>query len=199
MAGELKGKLYEAILKLVLSNIFAKNSTTNKVFWETVPDGMSIKPDFTVGPNADQPKLTFLVSHGGSVNESNRKYWRNCGELVETKLFLKSKPRVISIYFDAHIKEDIKLAEKATFDASLIVGDQEYGDKLIKWVDDNIASYPKGKEECAEMLKNDVKHYHGVGDWPSAFGIFEINGVGFPTCFNQLLINQNPRFGFVEL
>ena len=46
MAGERKGKLYEALTKLALDEII--EGRTN-VFWNETPTGISIEPDISVG------------------------------------------------------------------------------------------------------------------------------------------------------
>ncbi len=87
---------------------------------------MTIEPDFTVGKDKDHPQFGFLITHSGSAKESEKKLWRNMGELVELKVFIKTQPFVYNIAFDSVMKEALKMVQDAAFDGQLIVGDQPY-------------------------------------------------------------------------
>ncbi|MGZ0710100.1 hypothetical protein ACWPKO_17355 [Coraliomargarita sp. W4R53] len=153
MAGEKKGKAYEAFVKLVLDELKIAKLFRGRIFWEEKPDAMTIKPDFTIGRSKNAPSQVLMVSHGGSAKESNRKYWRNVGELVEEKLLLSTTPLVFSVFFDAVIKEDIKKVASQTFDAELIVGDRPYGDALQCWVEANLKTFPKDQDAKVDHLR----------------------------------------------
>ena len=157
MAGEKKGKAYEALVKVALMSLKAKKHFKGEIFWDEKPEGMTIIPDLTIGFDKDHPDINILISHGGSVKESNRKYWRNCGELIECKLFLEKSPKVLSIFFDAEVKADIKKAGQATFDGEIFIGDRDYGPQLKKWIVDHLSLLPKDKEEKVSFLEEKLK------------------------------------------
>jgi len=53
MAGEVKGKVYEAIVYVVLKKLQDQGKITEQVFWNEIPEGMTIEPDFLIGSNKD--------------------------------------------------------------------------------------------------------------------------------------------------
>ena len=157
MAGEQKGKAYEAFTKVALDSLRSKRSVRGDIFWGEKPEGMTIIPDLTVGKDKDHPLVNILISHGGSAKESNRKYWRNCGELAECKIFLDNVPKVFSLFFDAIVKDDIKKAGQSTFDGEVFIGDRDYGPALQKWIDDNLGRFPKDKDDKVKFIKDEAK------------------------------------------
>ena len=142
MAGERKGKTYEALVHTALTLLQRSGNITSYIFWNQKPRTMSIEPDFTLGPDKDNPDTCILVTQSGSAKESEKKNWRNIGELVELKTVLKTQPSVLSIMFDSIAKEDLKKVQAAAFDGQLIVGDLDYGAPLQKWIDDHLADLP---------------------------------------------------------
>ena len=157
MAGEQKGKAYEALVKAALDSLKSRKVFNGDIFWDEKPDDMTIIPDLTIGADKNNLQTYILISHGGSAKESNRKYWRNCGELVECKLFLRKPPKVISLFFDAIVKKDIKKAGQSTFDGEVFIGDLDYGSRLQRWIDDNLSRFPKDKHEKVVFLKEEIK------------------------------------------
>lgn len=157
MAGEQKGKSYEALTKLVLEDLKAAKKLKGRIFYEEKPDTMTIVPDLTVGRSANAPDICILITHSGSAGDSHKKYWRNMGELVEEKVFLPAPAKVFNLAFDSVIKEDLKKVQNASFDGQLIVGDRPYGDELQAWVDANLKNFPKDKEEKVEHLREVAK------------------------------------------
>jgi len=135
VAGERKGIIYEAIVKIALEALVGKRNLVGNIFWNEKPEDMTIEPDLTVGPDKNHPTHVFLVTHSGSAKNSDMKFWRNIGELAEAKVRLQRPARVYSIVFDAVIKEDLKSIQGAAFDGQLVVGDTSYGNALIAWVD----------------------------------------------------------------
>jgi len=152
MAGVQKGKTYEVVVSLVLNRIKKAGRIKQQVFWNEKPTGMTIEPDFTIGPDKDHPLFGFLVTHSGSAKNSDMKFWRNIGELVELKVFIKTQPRVFNIAFDSVIKEGLKKVQEAAFDGQLIVGDKSYGPGLQMWVEKNLKRLSKdGATKAAEI------------------------------------------------
>ncbi len=115
MAGERKGKAYEALVMVCLQELMKSKRLKGEVFWNKTPVGMSIEPDFTIGPNSDMPEIIFLVTHSGSAKDSEKKFWRNIGELSEAKTRLVTVPLVYNIAFDSVIKADLKKATGGSF------------------------------------------------------------------------------------
>jgi hypothetical protein len=153
MAGERKGKAYEALTKLILEELKELGVVKGRIFWDQKPDVMTIVPDLTIGRSRNAPDISLMISHGGSAKESNRKYWRNCGELFEYKLLLDSPVKVLSLFFDASIKPEIKELGQVTFDGELIVGDSTYGHALQGWIDRHISALPTDKDQKVEFLR----------------------------------------------
>jgi hypothetical protein len=169
MAGEKKGKAYEAFTKAALESLKSKGQILGNIFWDEKPKGMTVVPDFIIGDDLGRPTHNVLISHGGSVKESNRKYWRNCGELAESKLFLESVPRVVSIFFDSIVKEDIKKAGSLTFDGELFVGDLKYGPTLQQWIDESLSQLPKDKHEKVAFIQDKGRSDKALGLLLSSF------------------------------
>lgn len=157
MAGEQKGKAYEAFIKASLSELKTRRVFKGDIYWDEKAEGMTIVPDLTIGADKDHPHTVILVTHSGSAKNSDMKYWRNMGELAETKILLPTAPKVFNVAFDSVIKENLKKAQAASFDGQLLVGDQKYGTQLQKWIDDNLPRVPKDKHEKVDFLQKEVK------------------------------------------
>jgi hypothetical protein len=147
VAGERKGKTYEALVKGVLDEVISELRPGRQIFWNDTPDGMTIEPDFTVGLDKNHPEIVILVTHSGSAAESHKKLWRNLGELVECKTGLPVIPNVYNIAFDAVLKQDVKHLQATAFDGQLIVGDYAYGAELVRWVSSHAVGLPVDKDE----------------------------------------------------
>lgn len=157
MAGERKGITYEAIVKIALEELIRSRKLKGHIFWNERPEGMTIDPDFTVGPNAGDPKILFLINHSSAAGNSHMKFWRNVGELVEAKVWLARPPIVYCITFDSVVKNDLKAIQSASFDGTLIVSDRPYGRELLQWVEDHQEQLPKAG--AAKVVK--------IRDWIS--------------------------------
>lgn len=158
MAGERKGKTYEALVKVALDRLGAEQENPNEIFWNQTPDGMTIEPDFCIGADVDHPQIVMLVTHSGSSGDSHKKFWRNMGELVEAKTCLATVPRVVNIAFDSIIKESLKELQAAAFDGQVVVGDLDYGVELISWVDQHLAELPTAMMEKSEVITEMVEN-----------------------------------------
>jgi hypothetical protein len=155
MAGERKGKTYEAVVKLILEDLRAARSVSGEIFWDEKPAGMLIKSDFLIGLTLDRPDHLILVTHSGASGNSHMKFWRNMGELVEAKTLLATVPAVWSIAFDSVIKDDLKTLQQVALDGQLIVGDAPYGPDLIRWVDENEDRLPKDADAKVNAIRNE--------------------------------------------
>ena len=125
MAGERKGKTYEALVMVALQELKKRGKFKGEIFWNETPKGMTIEPDFTIGSNVDRPRFLILVTHSGSAKNSDMKFWRNMGELAEAKVCLPVIPKVFSITFDSVIKESLKLLQASAFDGQIVIGDKK--------------------------------------------------------------------------
>ncbi len=129
---------------------------------------MTIEPDFTIGPNANDPHTVLLVTHSSSTKNSDMKFWRNIGELAEAKTLLPTHARVYNVMFDSKIKEDLKGIQGTAFDGQLIVGDRVYGESLQRWVDKHAPHLPQDGEAKASAILN------LLGNKKSADGLYEL-------------------------
>ena len=157
MAGEQKGKAYEAFTKAALEALRKKGVFKGEIFWDEKAEGMTIVPDLTIGPDKDHPHTVILITHCGSAKNSDMKYWRNMGELAEIKILLPVVPKVFNLVFDSVIKENLKQAQAASFDGQLLVGDLRYGSELQEWIDENLGRFPKDKNEKVDFLTQEAK------------------------------------------
>jgi hypothetical protein len=157
MAGEQKGKAYEAFTKAALLRLKGKRVFKGDIFWDEKAEGMTIVPDLTIGTDKDHIHTLILITHSGSAKESEKKGWRNMGELAEAKIFLPVVPKVFNLAFDSVIKENLKKAQAASFDGQLLVGDKKYGDKLQQWIDHNLKRFPKDKHEKADFITEEAR------------------------------------------
>ena len=114
MAGERKGKTYEAVVFAALTELVAEGAILGPLHWNERPAKMTIEPDFTFGP-VDSPTRVLLLTYCGSPRNSDMKCWRNLGELVEAKTSLGAVPTVAAITF-GEIKEDLAPIQNAAFD-----------------------------------------------------------------------------------
>jgi hypothetical protein len=153
MAGEKFGLTYEAMLAFSFELAGTGSHNIKHVNWGVTPTGMTIDTDFTIGPNPDDPELIVLVAHSGSEKESNRKFWRNVGELVEAKTLLPRAPKVVSVVFDDTLKPGIRCLGEATFDGQLVVPEKDYGPALIQWVREFSNKLPREKMAKLAQLR----------------------------------------------
>jgi hypothetical protein len=160
MAGERKGKIYEALVAIALDKLVKKGEVKGPVHWNRRPSAMSIEPDFTSGSDPDAPDTVLLVNHSGSAGDSHKKFWRNIGELVEAKTVLVTAPRVYGITFGV-IKKALGPIQENAFDAFSWVhaGSHAFYRDLDRFAG-SAGRLPKGslddrKAYVAQILKND--------------------------------------------
>jgi len=115
MAGERRGKGYEAVVLVALEELRSEGVFTESIYWEETPVGMSIKPDITIGSSKNEPSYYLLITNSGAAGNSDMKSWRNLGELVEAKTCLPTVPRVFALTFGT-IKEDLEPLQQWAFD-----------------------------------------------------------------------------------
>jgi len=148
-----KGKIYEAMFMVALEDLASAKKLKGKIFWNEKPTGMTIEPDFTIGPDKDNPDYLFLVTHSGSTKDSEKKFWRNIGELMEAKVRLPKAPRVYCITFDGTIKADLKTLQDASFDGQLLIADAANGKALVGWVDKHQKLFPDDSLDKVKFIQ----------------------------------------------
>ena len=169
MAGEQKGLAYEALIKLCLDDLVATRAITETVFWNETPAGMSIEPDFTIGLTKDAPNHVLLVTHSGSIKNSDMKFWRNIGELVEIKALGAHLPSVCNIAFDSVIKADLIAVQSHSFDDQIVIESRPYGSFLLSWVESHHKTLPRaGDEKVKEIVRLRSKKSHEGGELKAA-------------------------------
>jgi hypothetical protein len=156
MANETRGLLYEAIADAALRLAVRFARVAGDVFWNVKPGGMSVTPDFTIGKSANDPSHVVLVTASGSSKESEKKSWRNLGEMQEVKAQLPKAPIVVNIYFKSDVKRGVSAAGEYLYDAILHVEKKPYYKPLEKWVGDNLRSAAKNKGARQLLLKNAI-------------------------------------------
>ena len=67
MAGEKKGKAYEALVHVALQELVDSKKLAGPLHWNVTPKDMSIEPDFMTGKDLDDPTTILLLSHCGSA------------------------------------------------------------------------------------------------------------------------------------
>ena len=153
MAGERKGKTYEAIFKVVLDHLKNDGVFDGEIFWNAIPEGISVEPDFSVGADKDHPSIMFLVTHSNASMKSPIKCWRNLGELCEAKTTLVPMPLAINIIFDSVIRGSVKDIQSSAFDAQLIIGDKSYGQSVHQWASAHESLLPTNQDEKAAAIE----------------------------------------------
>jgi hypothetical protein len=158
MAGEKKGKAYEALLHIALSELVANKKLAGPLHWNITPKGMSIEPDFLTGKDENQPDTFLLVTYSGSAKESEKKMWRNLGELVEAKTVLDKMPRVYALTFGS-IKNELEPIQQHAFDHFVWVRGESHSwaDDLDCFISTCVAGFPKGKEAQIIFINDALK------------------------------------------
>jgi len=137
MAGEVRGKVYEAITKVALDQAIQGNKKGWQVLWHEQPDWISIEADLAIGKDRNMIEGLVLISHSRSEKLSEKKFWRNVGEVFQWKVQGPKPVRAVSVLFDASVKPGLATAEKQLLDGILVVQDTDYGKGLIDYVKAN--------------------------------------------------------------
>lgn len=154
MAGETRGELAEAIAKVALEKALVKLGRKEEVFWQKSPDGAVIQPDFTIGLDEAVPLALVLVNACESPRNSDMKYWRNVGEIFDSKSRLKSSPSVLNLVFRSEIKPElIRLTEAICDETCHVDRDPVFGPPITQWLDANHDKAPKERKDKAAMVE----------------------------------------------
>jgi hypothetical protein len=129
------------------------------VFWEETPDDAVIKPDITIGTSKNALRVVVLVNASDSPKESDKKYWRNIGEIFDSKTRLVPRPTVLALFFRSEIKPElIKLTAALCDSTHLVDRDPTHGAHITTWLEMHHSKAPSeksGKEAlvCAALSK----------------------------------------------
>ena len=159
MAGEKKGKAYEALVHLALMELISAKKLAGPLHWNVTPKGMSIEPDFMTGSDPNIPKTILMLTHSNAVGNSHMKFWRNLGELVEAKTVLPLMPRVYCLTFGV-IKPDLEPIQQHAFDQFIWVrqATNAWADNLEAFVARLVGSFPKGKDIQTTFLRDELRN-----------------------------------------
>jgi hypothetical protein len=158
MAGEKKGKAYEALVHVALQELVDTKKLAGPLHWNVTPKAMSIEPDFMTGSDSNDPTTILLLTHSGSAKESEKKMWRNFGELVEAKTLLPTMPRVYGLTFGS-IKTDLEPIQQHAFDQFIWVrqATHSWADVLDAFIVVCVPCFPKGKDAQSAFISDALK------------------------------------------
>lgn len=164
MAGEVKGKVYEAITKVALEIAIRGNRRGWKVLWHEQPDWISIEADLAIGSDKNNIDALLLVTHSRSEKLSEKKFWRNFGEVFQWKVQGPKAVRVFSVVFDAAIKPGLRSVEEAVIDASLKTANTRYGKKLIRYVAKDESVFGRTDVQREQIVRDLIDPKSGMHD-----------------------------------
>jgi hypothetical protein len=158
MAGEKKGKAYEALVHVALQELIDSKKLAGPLYWNVTPKGMSIEPDFMTGSDPDAPETVLLLNQSNAAGNSHMKFWRNLGELVEAKTVLPNMPRVYCLTFGV-IKNDLEPIQQHAFDQFLWVrqGTHTWANDLDAFISALVSTFPKGKDTQTDFMRDELK------------------------------------------
>lgn len=153
MANGKIGKIYESFLFVALKELKAKKRFVGDIFWNVNPKGVDVEPDLMIGRDCDHPVCVFCVTHSASAKESDKKNWRNLGELCELKTALTPIPFVVNVLFESLVKDELKGVQSAAFDAQLLVDECDYSKGISAWVRRSAESFPSEQDDMVEFIE----------------------------------------------
>lgn len=158
MAGERKGKAYEALVHVALKDLVDEGKLSGPLHWNVTPEEMSIEPDFLTGADPNTPTTVLLLTYSGSAKNSWSKVWRNLGELVECKTILKVAPRVYCLTFGT-MRESLEKLQESAFDYSVWVNPRTYPwvVDLDAFIASCVSSFPRGKDAQSEYIERELE------------------------------------------
>lgn len=151
------GIAYEVLFYVALKEAQRRHFFKGDIYWHERPRGINVVPDFLIGQDKDNPDYIFLVSHLTTSKESEKKGWRNLGELCEMKVSLDKAPIAIDVVFEAGIKPGVLAVQKACFDAVFLVEGKPYARKLFDWVRQISLDLPSEQAEMAIVMSERIK------------------------------------------
>ncbi|WP_055073940.1 hypothetical protein [Pseudanabaena sp. 'Roaring Creek'] len=160
MANETRGILFETIAEVALRKAVVIAGIAGEVRWNQKPEGMSIIPDFTIGVDNTCLSHVVLITASGSAKETDKKFWRNMGELYEVKSQIQGIPSVISVYFKSVVKKGLDEVTEMICDANLHIEERFYARVLTDWVQVHLGIAGKTREEKQLLLS------HGMNSNP---------------------------------
>lgn len=157
MANEIRGKLFETITAVAIDDAIKLAGVKGEAFWNIKSQGMSIEPDFTIGTDPNAPTHLLLITASGSSKETDKKFWRNVGELQEVKSLWAKPPIVINVYYLSIVKAGLAEISRGIYDATIHVDEKPYFKPLADWVNSNLKSALKNRDERQRLLDSDKR------------------------------------------
>lgn len=173
MADEILGSAYELITELAIrdfSNIIKKGES---MFTQTIPAGVAITPDITVGTSSDNPRVLIQVHHTQAERASEKKFWRNIGEYVDARIVLGGNARILTIAFDSGQKRKLSIAADKLMDGFLEVDRQPFGKELLafaKVIEAEIEKHSTKEDERLRLVEKLLKGRSAASTAMKAFG-----------------------------
>jgi hypothetical protein len=203
MAGEVRGKVYEAITKVALEQAIKGNKKGWKVLWHEQPDWISIEADLAIGKDKNSIEALILISHSRSEKLSEKKFWRNVGEVFQWKVQGQKPVRTVSVIFDASVKPGLATAEKQLLDGILVLQEVDYGINLISYIkghEKNFGVSDQARATFAERLCDPVDSAYDseFAEWLADFskalkGLLKSQRIGLEKAWEKLkLIHDHP-------
>lgn len=159
MAGETRGALAEAIAKVATELALTRLRKAEAVFWEESPADSVVKPDLTTGVSKDQPSNVILVNASDSTKESEKKFWRNVGEIFDAKARLSPRPTVIGLFFRSEIKPElIRLTATLCDTTHHVDQNADYGKSISIWLEANHNEAPTSKIAKEGFVRSALSH-----------------------------------------
>ncbi len=123
-------KYQEALIAHAIGRAFP--SRKSDVHWNESLGDYFVDPDVTFGADKLAPEAILCVAHSDSEKESDKKFWRNAGELCLAKCRLSSRPLVVSIVFEPHYKPALLKAMARAFDSQISLIADIHAPHLVK-------------------------------------------------------------------
>jgi hypothetical protein len=164
MANETRGILFETIAEVALRKAVAIAGIAGEVRWNEKPEGMSIIPDFTIGVDNTCLSHVVLVTASSSAKETDKKFWRNMGELYEVKSQIQGIPSVISVYFKSVVKKGLDEVTEMICDVNLHIEEKFYARVLTDWVQVHLGNAGITREEKQLLLSNSMNSNPQLAD-----------------------------------
>jgi hypothetical protein len=153
MAGEVRGKVYEAITKVALDQVANAVFAGASIYWHETPDWVDIDPDFTIGKSSNDIAAVVLVTHSGSEKLSEKKFWRNVGEVFQWKVQGPKPVRCYAILFESAVKPRLLIAEQTILDGTLDLALKPYGAPLKAYVRKNEGDFGDSDDARASHVE----------------------------------------------
>lgn len=183
---EKKGTVYEAFVNVAFNRVIKQS-----LEWEVNIPGVIANQDF-VYPKVEKPNLVMAITHWGSHEAANKKFWRTLEDRFEVyDAFPRAK--FVSVLFEMPIDSDIALEELLRI-ACNGRGLSEINSKVIsslqKYVDDDdkVISFGSGKNHVLDVVEKKC-----ISDKVFC-GLIDKLGIEL----KSLISSEFPKYSFVD-